>query len=173
MIIGTTTTDGVTKVKTKTTDGVVKAVACACCNTACDPAALWGPGYDDQPGEIELFDYTLTRFNKCLWKIEQCLCPPGAGEEDAFWFPSCEASECPDEYGPFLRVDLVQYYPNAPIQAIYWAESVSNPGFYYDGTANRTGGDYPPPFGDYIVESINEPFNNLQTVGDTFTISPP
>jgi hypothetical protein len=31
MIIGTTTTDGVTKVKTKTTDGVVKAVECACC----------------------------------------------------------------------------------------------------------------------------------------------
>jgi len=147
--------------------------SCACCG--CDPDALWGPGYDDQPETIQLFESTLTRFNKCLWKIEQCLCDPGVGEEDALWFPSCEASECPDEYGPFLLVNLNYYYEGAiHVFAQYWVESGSNPGFYYDADAQRTGGDYPAPYGNYIVLNLNSPQEiNMQIVGDTFTISPP
>jgi hypothetical protein len=179
MIIGTTTTDGVTKVKTKTTDGVVKAVECACCNTACDPDALWGPGYDDQPSEIELFGYTLSRLNKCKWLTEECLCA-----SDRIWLPQCAGSECDDQFGPYLSVEIgVNYYyppisPGGPAYegigavASFWALVPGSAYETVDGDAVRTGGDYPAPYGDYLVVSRVDDLVNTINRGDTITISP-
>lgn len=103
MKLGIKTTGGVSKLKTKTTDGVVKAVECACC----DPCGgLWGPGYDDWP-DLLMHEGcgAFGRVSKCVWMRSLCTnglsnpgqnwenvhgyyvegqCPAGTEDSDAF-----------------------------------------------------------------------------------------
>ena len=156
MIIGTTTTDGVTKVKTKTTDGVTKAVECACCNTACDPAAPWGPGYDDQPETIQVLDQTLTRIGSCQWVIKQCYC------EDApeYWAPICDDPGCFDgDFAVSVNIFLNYLYFGAP-------RGPEGAGGIIFNTYERTGGDDPAPYGIWTATGEGDP-------PYTITISPP
>lgn len=71
MTLGIKTTDGVSRVKVKTADGVTKAVECACC----DPCSgLWGPGYDELPDLIYVSGCgsPLGRVSKCIWQLVAC-----------------------------------------------------------------------------------------------------
>ena len=164
MIIGTTTTDGVTKVKTKTTDGVVKAVECACCD--CDPDALWGPGYDDQPSEIEVLGFTLWRVSNCSWQAATC----------GNCAPDFEAPFCPDGCDQFeyallsLNTGVIDSYPTEVFLAFQKFVGGLSSENYVSFIATRSGGDHPAPYGIYsIVEIDFAPDYNL---GDTITISP-
>lgn len=152
MIIGTTTTDGVTKVKTKTTDGVTKAVECACCNTACDPAAPWGPGYDDQPETIQVLDQTLTRIGGCQWVITQCF----AENYEIYWTSICND---PFDFYVSVNISLNYLYFGAP-------SGPEDAGNIIFNTYERTGGDDPAPYGIWTATGEGDP-------PYTITISPP
>jgi len=166
MKLGIKTTGGVAKLKTKTTDGVTKAVECACCK--CDPYALWGPGYDDQPSEIQVLGFTLWRVSSCGWQAATCgNCAPD------FEAPSCP-SGCDQFEVAFLSLNtgnIVDGYPDQPFlnfSKFVGALSMDN---YVSFLAIRTGGDHPAPYGVYsIVEIDVAPGYDL---GDTITISPP
>ena len=169
MILGIKNTGGVSKLKTKTTDGVTKAVECACCK--CDPYALWGPGYDTKPSEIQIYGYTLQRVNACQWQLWECLCYDG--ESDTLtWKSSCD-DNC-DYYDFFLRLDS----PEATQYGSYRDNHFTVTVFALDGdkfkdvVAIRTGGDFEAPYGDYTV--VDSYFGiDYSSIGDTFTISPP
>ena len=173
MILGIKTTDGVSKLKTKTADGVTKAVECACCNP-CDPNALWGPGYDDQPSEIELFGYTLQRIEVCKWQISACF----NDSSEIVWIPICASEN--DSYGDGLIVELNQgyYYPDLMLEgpqtvARFFAPVIGGTYEINSGEAIRTGGDNPAPYGTYTVVGLYDEYSNPLNIGDTFTISPP
>jgi hypothetical protein len=166
MKLGIKTTDGVTRLKIKTTDGVVKAVECACCK--CDPYALWGPGYDDQPSEIQVLGFTLWRVNNCSWQAATCgNCGPG----------EFEAPFCPDGCDQFeitflsLNTGIIDGLPNEPFLSFGKLMWIDNRREYVSFIATRTGGEHPAPYGIYSIEEIDvAPEYNL---GDTITISPP
>ena len=157
MKLGIKTTGGVSKLKTKTTEGVTKAVECACCK--CDPYALWGPGYDTKPSEIQMLGYTLQRISSCQWMFG-----------DGF-----EMSE--DYLVLTLDADYTfyEYDHVGPVTfAIFYAQVPGSTEFFVIGEAMRTGGDYDAPYGNYTVvtESLNEMDISTISIGDTFTISP-
>lgn len=92
MKLGLKTTGSVPKVKIKTTDGVAKAVPCACC----DPCSgeLWGPGYDDLPMQLTLAgSCMLGRVSKCRWVSTVCYTEAGQ-DSTAYVTPGY----CPPEY---------------------------------------------------------------------------
>ena len=166
MKLGIKTTGGVSKLKTKTTDGVTKAVECACCG--CNPYALWGPGYDDQPSEIQVLGFTLWRIGSCGWRAATCgNCGPG----------DFEAPICPQGCDQFEIAELSlnpKTYDDLPdVPILYFSKFVGEGGMnnYVSFIATRTGGDFPAPYGVYsIVEIDIAPGYNL---GETLTISPP
>ena len=167
MKLGIKTTGEVSKLKTKTTDGVVKAVECACCVDLCDPLAPWGPGYDTKPSEIQIYGYTLKRINACQWQMFQCTC---VGE--IIWKEICDEN-CYD-YDFFLRLDSPELTKYGSYRDIHFTVTVFIPSgdAYKDFVAIRTGGDFKAPYGDYtVVESFYG--YDLSSIGDTFTISPP
>ncbi len=95
MKLGLKTTGSVPKVKIKTSDGVAKAVACACC----DPCSgeLWGPGYDNLPMQLTLNGgCTLGRISKCEWVAS--ICAVEDGEFDGWYSGYYTAGACPLEY---------------------------------------------------------------------------
>jgi hypothetical protein len=146
---------GVTKVIVKQVNGVSK-VSCACCG-GCDPAAPWGPGYDGQPETIQVLDQTLTRVGNCQWVISQCYCSEGPEQ----WVPSID---CPDgcmvgDFWVNLNTSLNYLYFGAP-------SGPEDSGSIIFNTYERTGGDYPTPYGIWTAtEEEDIPY--------TITISPP
>ena len=164
MILGIKTTGEVSKLKTKTTDGVVKAVECACCG--CNPDALWGPGYDDQPSEIQLFGYTLQRVSNCRWQLVECRCGPGY---NIVWLNECSANGCLDyDGGLYVESRLNHTY------LFFWAPIPGSGDSYPSAEAVRTSGDHPAPYGVYTVDwTFDNLYDDILKVGDTITISPP
>jgi hypothetical protein len=166
MKLGIKTTDGVSKLKTKTTDGVVKAVECACCK--CDPYALWGPGYDDQPSEIQVLGYTVWRVGSCQWRSVVCGCYDGDDSRTIV-----EAPECPegcDYYdGIYLRLPGAATHNDYPDNATLSFFRFVDDSNYVEFFAIRTGGDHPAPYGIYTVIQPMDPFELYETI----TISPP
>lgn len=178
MIIGIKTTDGVAKVKTKTADGVVKAVACACCG--CDQYALWGPGYDTKPETIQVLNQTLTRIGSCEWQLIDCLCFD-ADYMNAFEYlaPEC-ASICISTYGVdsnygmnnwYIQLDGYQLYfsyaPSGPLQQGY---VMDNRYEYTRAIQDSNGKKHGYPYGLYTRFTNNEYFEDNPL---TITISPP
>ena len=156
MILGIKTTGGVAKLKTKTTDGVTKAVECACCK--CNPNALWGPGYDTQPSEIQMLGYTLQRIGSCQWLF---------GDYDQM-----EPYVILDVDGEYVHPEIDYEWPIT--SAVFYVPVTGSENLFRLGEAIRTGGVYPAPYGTYTVVLTNDNRSDIITnIGDTFTISPP
>ena len=74
--------------------------SCGCCG--CDPAALWGPGYDTRPDTLTVKNQTLYRTGSCKWQLEQCICD-GA----VLWSADCssESDTSCQTYDFWVRID--------------------------------------------------------------------
>jgi len=153
MKLGIKTTDGVSKLKTKITDGVTRAVECACCK--CDPYALWGPGYDTKPETVEVLGNTITRTGSCRWSLIECVCGTVGESTYIEWMPWCdEQRECSQfDFAIYLSGSYLRY---------------NMPDVY--GEYIRTGGEHPFPYGIYTLEQYR--YFHPDTP-PTITISPP
>ena len=127
--------------------------SCACCG--CDPDAPWGPGYDDQPETIQVLDQTLTRIGSCQWVIHQCYCD----DAPEYWAPICDEPGCFD--GDFYVG--VNIFLNYLYFGSYTGPEVA--GDIIFNTYERTGGDYPAPYGIWTATGDGDP-------PYTITISP-
>lgn len=175
MKLGIKTTDDIPRLKIKTTDDITKAVECACC--VCNPDALWGPGYDDQPSEIQVEGFTFWRVTKCLWRSTTCNVPNSPTEFDAPYCP--EGSDTYEvSYLSFPTGDFVYEFLYRNQIVLYFEKLIGEVGgtrFYVGFTAIRTGGDYPAPYGVYtIMEKDYEYAPQYEyNIGDIITIAPP
>jgi hypothetical protein len=165
MKLGIKTTDDIPRLKIKTTDDITKAVECACCK--CNPYALWGPGYDEQPSEIQVLGFTLWRVSSCDWQAATCgNCAPD------FEAPSCPSGCDQFEFALLsLNTGVNDSYPREVFLSFSKFVGGVSLGNYVSFLAVRTGGDHPAPYGTYNVAEID--FAPGYDLGDTITISPP
>ena len=182
MILGIKTTGGVSKLKTKTTDGVTKAVECACCNI-CDPDALWGPGYDTSLDTIQVLNQTLTRIGSCSWQLVDCYCYDADFDNlIRYEAPEC-APICISTYGMDGHWGVYNYYisltagslagtldwsyaPTGPL-----SDSIAASYEYTSAIQDSNGKTHKFPYGIYTKVFDYEP--ELGGSVETITISPP